>query len=233
MRERRAELGLGLHGLAVVDRDVVEADRGAVALGEAHEVLHRPGVVDAPGLLGARVDLVAAGVEVVVDAARDQVGALHLALRRRPARPAAGSWLKTTRRPSPESAGSVVSSAGSTSVSTAGGRGRRARTRWVGAVAGRESRRSGLADVGRRVPDGRLLAPRRRRPRRAARRTPPSTAITVTASDDPERASAGRSAAAPVRRGGAREARSRLLPAFFLRAFGRFDRATRFSATSR
>ena len=79
VRLRRAELGDGLHRLAVVDRDVVEADRGAVvALGEADEVLHRPGVVDAPRLLGARVDRVGAGVEVVVDAARDQVGPLDV-----------------------------------------------------------------------------------------------------------------------------------------------------------
>ncbi len=48
VRLRGAELRDGLHRLALVDRDVVEADRGAgVALGEAHEVLHRPGVVDA------------------------------------------------------------------------------------------------------------------------------------------------------------------------------------------
>ena len=67
VRLRGAELGDGLHALAVVDRDVVEADGGVLALGEADEVLHRARVVDAVGLLGARVDLVGAGVEVVVE----------------------------------------------------------------------------------------------------------------------------------------------------------------------
>ena len=51
-----------------------------VAVGEPDEVLHRAGVVDAPGLLGAGVDRVGAGVEVVVDAAGDQVGALDAVL---------------------------------------------------------------------------------------------------------------------------------------------------------
>ena len=79
VRLRRAELVDGLHELAVVDRDVVEADGRAVgALGEADEVLHRPGVVDPPRLLGPRVDRVGAGVEVVVEAARDQVGPLDV-----------------------------------------------------------------------------------------------------------------------------------------------------------
>ena len=35
------------------DRDVVEADGGVVAVGEADHVPHRPGAVEAPGLLGA------------------------------------------------------------------------------------------------------------------------------------------------------------------------------------
>src|SRR3712207_8510987 len=40
VRERGPELGLGLHRRAVVDRDRVEPDRGAVvALGEPHEPL--------------------------------------------------------------------------------------------------------------------------------------------------------------------------------------------------
>ena len=55
-------------------RDVVEADRGVLAGGEPHEVPHGAGVVDAPGVRGPRVDLVAARVEVVGEAARDQVG---------------------------------------------------------------------------------------------------------------------------------------------------------------
>ena len=73
-----AELGDGLHQVAgVVDRDVVEADgRAGVALGEADEVLHAARVVEGVGLLRARVDLVRPRVEVVVEAARDRVGAL-------------------------------------------------------------------------------------------------------------------------------------------------------------
>ena len=90
VRLRRAEVGDRLHRLALVDRDVVEADGGLVAVGEAHEVLHGPGVVDPPRLLGSRVDRVGAGVEVVVDAAGDQVGAHVRRCGRRPARPAGG-----------------------------------------------------------------------------------------------------------------------------------------------
>ena len=90
--QRRAELGLGLHQLTVLDRDVVEADGGAgVALGEADEVLHGARVVDAPGVLGLGVDVERPGVQVVVDAARDGVGPHDGRRRRRPARRAGGS----------------------------------------------------------------------------------------------------------------------------------------------
>ena len=100
VRERGAELGDGLDGLAVVDRDVVEADRGTGrALGEAHEVLHRAGVVDADGVLGAGVDL---------DRCRGR-GCRRCCRRRgRCAAPSPSSstsqtrcrlWLNTTRRP--------------------------------------------------------------------------------------------------------------------------------------
>ncbi len=47
---------------AVLDRDVVEADRGVGARGEAHHVPHRPGVVDPDRVQRAGVHLVAAGV---------------------------------------------------------------------------------------------------------------------------------------------------------------------------
>ena len=46
VRLRRPELGLRLQGYAAQLGDVVETDRGAGAVGEAHEVLHHPGVVD-------------------------------------------------------------------------------------------------------------------------------------------------------------------------------------------
>ena len=103
VRLRRAQLGDGLHELAVVDRDVVEADGRAVgALGEADEVPHRPGVVDAPCLLGPRVDRVGAGVEVVVDGCPRRGRSARRPRRRRPARPAGRSGRRRSagRRPS-------------------------------------------------------------------------------------------------------------------------------------
>ncbi len=77
VRERRAEVGDRLDRLALVDRDVVEPDGGPVAVGEAHEVLHAAGVVDPPRLLGSRVDGVGPGIEVVLDAAGDEVRASY------------------------------------------------------------------------------------------------------------------------------------------------------------
>ena len=79
MREGCAELGAGLHALALVDRDVVEPDRGPGPFGEAYEPLHGARVVDPLRVLGAREDPVGAGLEVVVDAARDRIGAPRLA----------------------------------------------------------------------------------------------------------------------------------------------------------
>src|SRR4051794_32109484 len=61
--------------LAVVDRDVVEPDRGGGTVSEADHVVHGPGVIDAHGVHRPRVDLVGPGVQVVVDAAGDEVGA--------------------------------------------------------------------------------------------------------------------------------------------------------------
>ena len=72
---------------------------------EDHEVPHRPGVVDPdrPGL--ATRDGVGAGVQVVGEAARDQVGALGTCRRRPTSQTRWALMSNTMRRPCPERAG--------------------------------------------------------------------------------------------------------------------------------
>ena len=224
VRLRRAELGDRLHLLAVVDRDVVEADRGVVALGEPDEVLHRPGVVDAVGLLGAGVDGVGAGVEVVVEAAGDQVGPLRPSRRSHQPDPlpalAEDDPLAGAR---PGRQGRVD---GSDRRSTPHCPRTSLLSSEVGLVSWLVVSLGDLTDRGR----GRRLRPGRHRHPRPKAEHPhlPSTAMTGHGERGAERAQPA------VARADLGSVLASLRAAFF-RAFdfGRFARITRFAATSR
>ena len=204
------------------------------------------GVVDAAGLLGAGVDLVGAGVEVVVDAARDQVGPRRPSRRRSTSQTRCRSSLNTTRRPlagvrpgsarSSEPASTRRSGVGS-SAGLGGGRRRLpASVSAVAVVLRRSAELGAVADRRESRPPGRVAGDRaaRRRPPTGARRSRRAARPAVTATDDPEHARSGRSGAGPRRAGAAAPAGvARAAPGGGSSSRRGRRRAARLSATSR